>query len=90
MDKYTVTVDQPNRPKGDPIEVPPVGVISNGDSVTTFLDEDTYNRFKESGASSGISVKKGGGGTVDLTEEPEPEITVVGSEPDNEEGGEEG
>ena len=80
MDKYTVSVDQPNRPKGDPIEVPPIGVINNGESVTVFLDEETYSSFKESGASSGISVKKGGGGTIDLTAELAPE-------PESEEGG---
>jgi hypothetical protein len=48
MPKYEVSIDVPNRPKGDPIEVPPVGVIENGKHVVAELTEEEYDRIKNS------------------------------------------
>jgi len=40
MPEYTISLDQPNRPDGDPIEVPPFGVIENGGSITVEAERD--------------------------------------------------
>lgn len=83
MEKYTVTINVPNRPKGDPIEVSGLGVIENGSSATAMLDDDLAESIRNT---EGFSIKKGGGGKVDYTAPTEVEATVIGAE--SEEGGE--
>lgn len=64
MVKYTVSVDMKNRPKGDEIEVPPLGVLKNGGAGQTieFEDEKAGEAFYENAkAASGVNIKKGGG-----------------------------
>ena len=40
MPEYTISLDQPTRPVGDPIEVPPYGVIENGGSITVEAERN--------------------------------------------------
>lgn len=43
--EYEIKVDQPTRLKGDPIEVPPLGVIENGKTVTVELTAEQASYF---------------------------------------------
>lgn len=54
----TVSIDQPNRPKGDLIEVPPIGLIENGESVT--LEGLTEKQASWLATAPGVTVKHGG------------------------------
>lgn len=55
--KYTVEVNQPNRPKGDPIEVPLLGgVVNNGSKVDVELTEEDAELLS---TVSGVTVKQG-------------------------------
>lgn len=58
--KITVTVDLPNRPKGDPIEVPLLGgVVENGSKVNVELSDESIELLE---AAYGIKVSKTKGG----------------------------
>lgn len=45
--EYDIVVNNPARPKGDPIEVPPFGQVENGGSFAAFLTKYEVERFKE-------------------------------------------
>lgn len=55
--KTTITVNQENRPKGDLIEVPPIGLIENGGTVTVEGLTDEQAAWLATG--HGIKVKQG-------------------------------
>lgn len=55
MPKYEVSIEVDSRPKGDPIEVPPVGLIDNGKKVVAELTEEEYERIK--GSDSPVKIK---------------------------------
>lgn len=46
--RYSVTVNAVGRPKGQPIEVPGVGVVPNGDSAEAELTEEQAAAFERS------------------------------------------
>lgn len=62
MPEYEISVDMPNRPDGEEIQVPPYGVIDNrGDSITVEISKDDADTLAKG---YGITVqgrkKKGG------------------------------
>jgi hypothetical protein len=62
--KLKVEVNMENRPKGDPIDVPPLGVIKNGSTAKVFdfpgSEEEGEQFWKNAKDSPGIKVTKGG------------------------------
>lgn len=58
MKKATISIDQPNRPKGELIEVPPIGLIPNGSSIE--LDGLTEKQAAWLATGTGMKVKYGG------------------------------
>lgn len=40
MAEYKVTVNLPNLPPGGEVEVPPIGAVNNGETVTAELTEE--------------------------------------------------
>ncbi len=58
MAKTTISLDQPTRPKGDLIEVPPFGLIENGSSITVEGLSDEEVAWVATGY--GVKVKHGG------------------------------
>lgn len=79
MPDYKVSIDQPTRPDGDPIEVMPFGLIKNGKE--TIDVEMTREEAEALAGGYGITVKTDKGTAV-KAKAPEPEIVV------EEEGGE--
>ncbi len=75
MGKYKLTVDFPSRPKDDPIEVSPFGVVPNGSSVEVEMDEDYAKVINDT---FGLSASKASSGGRSSRKD----------EPQNEEGGE--
>ena len=61
MAEYEVSLDQPNRPKGDPIEVPPVGVVENGSKIKVELSREEAEILA---TGYGITVKTSSGSTL--------------------------
>lgn len=61
MPEYEIAVDQPNRPDGDPIEIPSVGVVPNGKSVTVELTAEEAEALT---TAYGVEVKTSGGTRV--------------------------
>jgi hypothetical protein len=55
--KTTITMNQPNRPKGDMIELPPIGLIENGASVT--VEGLTDEQAAQLALAYGVKVKHG-------------------------------
>lgn len=56
MATYEIAVDQPNRPDGDPIEVPPVGLVENrGKPLVCELDKEQADAL---GSAYGVKVKR--------------------------------
>lgn len=56
--KTVITLDQPTRPKGDLIEVPPIGLIENGGSVELEGLEDEQAAILA--GAYGVKIKHGG------------------------------
>jgi len=83
MPEYTISLDQPTRPAGDILEVPPYGAIANGESITVEAEREQV-AFLADGY--GITVTDKGGKKIRNTrkDEPPPEFVVV----DESEGGE--
>lgn len=47
MPKYDLTVNRPNRPKGDDIEVPPFGIFKNGEPKTVAMPDEMADRYRD-------------------------------------------
>lgn len=53
MPKFKVGVSHPHLPQGEPVEVPPVGVVPNGETVTAELSAE---KAEEMGKTPGLTV----------------------------------
>lgn len=58
MPEYTIEMNQENRPSGDPIELPPLGVIENGKSITVELTREQAEWFA---GAAGVKIATDGG-----------------------------
>ena len=81
MSKYEVSIDVDSRPKGDPIEVPPAGLVPNGGSVVVEIPDEDFERIKDS--EGPVKIKKAAA-SAKLTAEEEAEEAA----PEDEGGGE--
>lgn len=61
MPEYTIKVNQEDRPKGDAVNLAPLGIIANGDSVKVELDADQASYIDNA---YGVSVLTEGGKAV--------------------------
>lgn len=73
MAKYKLTVDLPTRPEGDPVEVPPFGIVPNGSTVEIETDASTASIL---GRAYGMSVS----GKSNSKSKETPESTEEGGE----------
>lgn len=82
MPEYKLTVDNPRRPKGDEIDVPPFGRVENGKSITVEMTAEEAQKYRESPI---MSVKQTSGRKTDADREAEAEVSTI---EDAHEGGE--
>lgn len=81
MGRYKLTVDLPNLPKGEPVDVPPVGLVENGGSVVFEMNDDHIAEYNFDDT-FGVTLKPTKEGLTKAEEEAPPET-------ETEEGGEE-
>ena len=88
MGHFKVSVDMPNLMKGVPVEVPPVGIIENGDSLVVEREVNPFLVKLEEGDDAETELRVPAGVKVEATSAPKEDMSpTVAAAVEAEEGG---
>lgn len=74
MPEYEIKVDNPHRPKGDKIEVPPFGTIENGKTKTVEMTSEEADKYRNS---TYLEVKQSSSRKTDADRAAEEEVSTI-------------